>query len=99
LERISEDPPKVVQRFSDTRVTEALVSSGHGVAILPRFTAILSSAIELRPLVGVVAERHICVLMRPDRAERPSVQLLVATLRAEAARIQSAGAATHRVGG
>ncbi|THG28485.1 LysR family transcriptional regulator [Naasia lichenicola] len=95
LERISEEPPRVVQRFSDTRITEALVASGHGVAILPRFTAVLSPSIELRPLVGVVAERHICVLMRPDHAERPSVQLLVATLRAEAERILQGGAAAY----
>jgi len=98
LERISEEPPRIVQRFSDTRIIEALVASGHGVAILPRFTAVLSSAVELRPLVGIVAERHICLLMRPDRAERPSVQLLVAALRAEAEQIQRAGAATLRIG-
>ncbi|BDZ44582.1 substrate-binding domain-containing protein [Naasia aerilata] len=86
IERISGRPPRVAQRFSDTRITEAVVASGAGVAILPRFTARSSApALELRPLVGVSAVRHISALSRPDRAERPSVRLVIELLRQEAA--------------
>jgi DNA-binding transcriptional LysR family regulator len=87
IERIAGRPPRVAQRFSDTRITEAVVASGGGVAILPRYTARASApALELRPLVGVSAQRHISALSRPDRAERPSVRLVIELLRQEAAR-------------
>jgi DNA-binding transcriptional LysR family regulator len=59
IERISGRPPHVAQRFSDTRITEAVVASGGGVAILPRFTARSAPGIALRPLAGVAAERHV----------------------------------------
>ena len=91
-------PVNIVQRFADTRVTEALVASGLGVAILPRYTAggayltssALSQRIALKPLVGMRAERHIYALMRPDRAERLAVRTVADALRAEADAIREA---------
>ncbi|BDI23464.1 LysR family transcriptional regulator [Herbiconiux sp. L3-i23] len=85
IEEITGEPPRVLQRFADTRIVEALVDAGHGVAILPRFTAgSTKTAIGTRPLKGVTVERHISVLTRPDRAERPSVQLILRMLEEEA---------------
>ena len=70
---------------------EALVEAGHGVAIVPRFTAGASRAdVVVRPLDGIHPVRHVCALMRPDRAERPSVQLVLDALSAEAERFASA---------
>jgi DNA-binding transcriptional LysR family regulator len=91
-------PVNIVQRFADTRVTEALVAAGLGIAILPRFTAggayltssALSQRISLKPLTGVRAERHIYALMRPDRAERLAVRTVVDALRAESAAVAEA---------
>jgi len=45
-----------------------------------------------RPLSGVRTTRLISALMRPDRAERPSVRLVVEALRAEARKVESAHA-------
>ncbi|UFS61044.1 LysR family transcriptional regulator [Subtercola endophyticus] len=91
-------PVNIVQRFADTRVTEALVAAGLGIAILPRYTAggayltssTMSQRISLKPLTGVRAERHIYALMRPDRAERLAVRTVVDALRAESAAIREA---------
>ncbi|GAA0992742.1 LysR family transcriptional regulator [Subtercola frigoramans] len=95
-------PVNIVQRFADTRVTEALVSAGLGVAILPRYTAggayltssAMSQRISLKPLSGVRAERHIYALMRPDRAERLAVRTVVDALRAESDAITEANPTT-----
>lgn len=87
IERASGATPTVAQRFSDTRITEAVVAGGAGVAILPRYTTrSTAAALELRPLSGVVAERHISALSQPDIAERPSVRLVIDLLRREAGR-------------
>ncbi|HEY8590120.1 MAG TPA: LysR family transcriptional regulator [Naasia sp.] len=87
IERVSGTTPTVAQRFSDTRITEAVVAAGAGLAILPRYTTrTTASALELRPLHGIVAERHISALSRPDIAERPSVRLVIDLLRREAER-------------
>ncbi|ARJ05848.1 LysR family transcriptional regulator [Cnuibacter physcomitrellae] len=82
-------PMDVVQRFGDTRVTEAFVAAGLGVAVLPCYTAggAYRDQIVLRNLRGVVAERHIYALMRPDRAERLAVRTVIDALRAEAAEV------------
>ncbi|WP_368499230.1 LysR family transcriptional regulator [Herbiconiux sp. A18JL235] len=89
-------PMNIVQRFGDTRVTEAFVAAGLGIAILPCYTAggAYRSEIVLRNLRGVVAERHIFALMRPDRAERLAVRTVIDALRAEAAAVVAANA--HR---
>ena len=91
IEDATGEPPRVVQRFSDNRIVEALVSAGHGLAILPRFTSGPANGVELRPLRGVTAERHISVLSRPDRFERPSVRLVFDVLEKIAADIVQTG--------
>jgi DNA-binding transcriptional LysR family regulator len=75
-------PARVDQRFADTRIVESLVAGGHGIAVLPRYTSLRpDSGIVLKPLQGVATTRHIMALMRPDRAERLSVQTVVRALR------------------
>jgi DNA-binding transcriptional LysR family regulator len=93
-------PANVIQRFSDTRVTEALVAAGHGIALLPRYTAhgVGEHVLELVPLTGVRAVRDIVALVRPDRAERPSVRAVLAALRTEAARVASRHGESSRSG-
>jgi len=72
-------PINVVQRFADTRISEALVAAGKGIAGLPRYTAAESyrGRIVLKPLRGGETNRHIFILMRPDRAERLAVRKIV----------------------
>jgi DNA-binding transcriptional LysR family regulator len=78
-------PARIGQRFLDNGIVEALVAAGHGIAILPRFTTrAKENGLVTRPLTGVRAVRQISALLRPDRAERPSVRLVVDALRAEA---------------
>lgn len=81
--------PLVVQRINDFRVVEALVTAGHGIALLPRYCTDDRDGTRLRmvPLVGVEAGRRIEALLRPDRAERVVVQQVLAALRAEADRV------------
>jgi DNA-binding transcriptional LysR family regulator len=75
------------QRISDNGIVEALVAAGHGLAILPRFTTRQrENGLITRPLLGVRASRLISALMRPDRAQRPSVRAVVAALRSEGER-------------
>lgn len=83
-------PANVVQRFADNGVVEALVAAGHGVGILPRYTTRdRENGLITRPLTGVRASRLISVLMRPDRAERPSIRVVVEALREEAAQFEA----------
>ena len=91
IEAINGAPARVGQRFLDNGIVEAVVASGHGIAILPRFTTRdHENGLITRPLTGVRATRQISALLRPDRAERPSVRLVVEALRTEAARLQQA---------
>lgn len=78
-------PLRVVQRINDFGVVEALVAAGHGVSLLPRYTAGRRGAV-LVPLAGVRAGRRVDVLVRPDRAERRVVRRVLDALRTEAAR-------------
>jgi DNA-binding transcriptional LysR family regulator len=83
-------PARVGQRFLDNGIVEAIVAAGHGIAILPRYTTRdHENGLVTRPLSGVRAARQISALMRPDRAERPSVRLVVEALRAEATRFRT----------
>jgi DNA-binding transcriptional LysR family regulator len=83
-------PARVGQRFLDNGIVEAIVAAGHGIAILPRYTTRdHENGLVTRPLAGVRAARQISALMRPDRAERPSVRLVVEALRAEATRFRT----------
>jgi DNA-binding transcriptional LysR family regulator len=76
-------PINVVQRFADTRIIEALVAAGTGIAGLPRYTAAGSypGRIVLKQLRGVENHRNIFILMRRDRAERLAVRRVVELIR------------------
>lgn len=85
LEAVTGVPATIGQRFLDNGIVEAIVAAGHGIAILPRFTTRdHENGLVTRPLSGVRAVRQISALLRPDRAERPSVRLVVEALRTEA---------------
>lgn len=91
IEAANGTPARIVQRLADNGVVESLVAAGHGIAILPRYTTRdRENGLITRPLTGVRSSRLISALMRPDRAERPSVRLVVETLRDEAARFELA---------
>jgi DNA-binding transcriptional LysR family regulator len=62
--------PHVAHRINDFGVVEALVAGGHGIALLPRYTAGRRPGVRLVPLAGVRAGRRIDALVRPDHAER-----------------------------
>jgi DNA-binding transcriptional LysR family regulator len=85
------------QVFPDLRVLEALVSAGHGLSLLPRYTAAANQhrGFVLRPLVGVTARRSIVALARPDVAARTTVRDVLELLRLEAASVE-AGFAPQR---
>jgi len=90
IEAANGTPAHVLQRFQDNGIVEAMVAAGFGIAILPRFTtATDGTGIITRPLTGVRASRVISALMRPDRAERQSVGLVIDALVAEGARVQA----------
>ena len=94
IEAANGTPARVTQRFADNGIVESLVAAGHGIAILPRFTTRdRENGLITRPLTGVRASRLISVLMRPDRAERPSVRVVVEALQAEATRFEAQHAA------
>lgn len=83
----------VVQRVTDSRITEALVAAGIGISLIPRFTASgQERGIVTRPLTGVDMSRHIVALMRPDKAERLAVRTVADALQREAAALQRAHA-------
>jgi DNA-binding transcriptional LysR family regulator len=82
IEVITGQPAHVSQRFVDNGIVESLVAAGHGIAILPRFTTQdHENGLITRPLSGIRSVRQVSALMRPDRAERPSVRLVVEALR------------------
>ena len=91
IEAISGREAHRVQRILDNTIVEVLVAGGHGIAILPRYTTRdRENGLVTRPLTGLRSERGIWALMRPDRAVRPSVRLVVQALRDEAAEFVAA---------
>ncbi|MBP1135803.1 DNA-binding transcriptional LysR family regulator [Arthrobacter sp. PvP023] len=86
-------PAVRAQLFPDLRVLEALVSAGHGLSLLPRYTALGNQerGFVLRPLLGVTARRSIVALARPDVAARTTIAQVLSMLEAEAASIDAAG--------
>ena len=91
VEAVNGLPANIVQRFADNGVVESLVAAGHGIAILPRYTTRdRENGLITRPLHGVRASRLISALVRPDRAERPSVRVVIEALRTEAEHFESA---------
>lgn len=90
IEVATGSPARIAQRFADNGVVESLVAAGHGIAILPRYTTRdRENGLITRPLKGVRTSRLISALLRPDRAERPSVRVVVEALRNEAARFEA----------
>lgn len=89
IEAANARPARIAQRIADNGIVEALVAVGHGIGILPRYTTRdHENGLTTRPLTGVRAGRLISALLRPDRAERPSVRAVVEALRTEAARFE-----------
>ncbi|WP_165063771.1 LysR family transcriptional regulator [Marisediminicola senii] len=94
IEVTNGSPARIGQRFLDNGIIEALVAAGHGIAVLPRYTTTVGNGLITRPLSGIRATRQISALLRPDRAERPSVRRVVDELRTEAQRVQAEHDAT-----
>jgi DNA-binding transcriptional LysR family regulator len=79
-------PAHVVRRTTHLPLIEKLVERGHGIALLPRHTSADRAAgrFALIPLADLRAGRLIEALMRPDRAARRAVRVVVEQLVAEA---------------
>jgi DNA-binding transcriptional LysR family regulator len=78
----------VSQRFSDMRIVEAFIEAGLGIALVPRLTSgNVPATITLKPIRGIIAQRQIVALMRPDVAERLAVRTVVDVLVSHAARL------------
>lgn len=89
IEAANATPARVAQRIADNGIVESLVAAGHGIGILPRYTTRdRENGLITRPLVGVRSSRLISALLRPDRAERPSVRAVIGALQAEAAEFE-----------
>ena len=78
---------RVIHRTTHLPVIENLVATGHGIALVPRHTSRERSAgrFRLLPLTDVRAGRRIEALMRPDRAARLAVQVVLDAFLSEAA--------------
>lgn len=86
IEAVNGTRADVAQRIVDNGIVESLVAAGRGIAILPRYTTRdRENGLITRPLKGVRASRLISALLRPDRAERPSVRAVVESLQRVAA--------------
>jgi DNA-binding transcriptional LysR family regulator len=92
--------PDVVYRSVHLPLLENMVAAGHGVALVPRHTSAGRAVgrFHLATLENVHAGRHIEALMRPDRAVRPAVRVVVDELLAEA-RVTEAASEEARRGG
>jgi DNA-binding transcriptional LysR family regulator len=78
--------PDVAYRTMHLAALENLVAAGHGIALLPRYTSRTRAAgrFHLAVLGDVRAGRHVEALVRPDRAVRPAVRVVLDALVAEA---------------
>ncbi len=79
-------PVRIVRRTTHLPLIEKLVARGHGVALLPRHTSAEHAAghLALVPLTDIRAGRHVEALLRPDRAARRAVRVVLDALVAEA---------------
>jgi DNA-binding transcriptional LysR family regulator len=79
-------PVRVVRRTTHLPLMERLVARGHGVALLPRHTTAerAEGRFALVPLADIRAGRFVEALLRPDRAARRAVQVVLDELVAEA---------------
>ena len=91
IEAASGSTAHVGQRFFDNGIAEQMVLAGHGISILPRYTT-RAHGLVTRPLRDIAARRIIAALMRPDRAVRPSVRVVVDALRSLGRQIEAANA-------
>ena len=91
-------PPRIVYRTTHLPLIENLVATGRGIALLPRYTSRERAAgrYRLLPLVDFRAGRHIEALMRPDRAARLAVRVVVDALVAESRRYRPDGRVTNQ---
>ncbi|CAA9234674.1 MAG: Transcriptional regulator, LysR family [uncultured Blastococcus sp.] len=80
-------PVRVVRRTTHLPLMEKLVARGHGIALLPRHTTRERAVgqLALVPLADLRAGRVVEALLRPDRAARRAVQVVLDALAAEAA--------------
>ena len=92
IELQADSPALRAQLFPDLRVLEALVSAGHGLSLLPRYTALKNQGrgFVLRPLRGVKASRSIVALARPEAAARTTIKRVLTMLKAEAQTVAEA---------
>ena len=90
-------PARVIHRSTHLPLIENLVATGHGIALLPRHTSLGRAAgrYRLLPLSDVRAGRHIEALLRPDRAARLAVRVVLDAYVAEAA-LQTSAPVTGR---
>jgi DNA-binding transcriptional LysR family regulator len=84
-------PPRVVHRINDFHVVAALVAAGHGVALLPRYTAGGQQGVRLVPIAGTPVARQVDALLRPDRAERRVVRRVLDELAVVAGTLTTSG--------
>lgn len=82
-------PARVVHRTTHLPLAEKLVAAGHGVALVPRYTSRdrAEGRFALLPLAGVRAGRHIEALLRPDRAARRAVAIVLDELVQQASEV------------
>lgn len=80
-------PARVVRRTMHLPLMETLVARGHGIALLPRHTTRerAEGRLVLVPLADLRAGRFVEALLRPDRAARRAVQVVLDALAQEAA--------------
>jgi len=84
-------PAKVARRTTHLPLMEQLVARGQVIALLPRYSTRqhADGRFALVPLAGLRAGRHIEALLRPDRAARRVVAVVLEELRAEAAAVRA----------
>lgn len=75
--------PRITQRMLDFAVIEALVVTGYGVAVMPRF-AVRHPDLSMLRLSGVHAARLYELATRPHADKRPAVATVLAAFRAAA---------------
>lgn len=92
VEAAAGEPFAIVQRVRDNRLVEALVASGVGIGMLPRFSTRLGGGIVLVPLAGLPTGRTVSALARRDVAERAVVRHTIELLQQCAAAIVDADA-------
>lgn len=77
---------KGAHHINDLSVAARIVASGKAVSLMPRRTmgSATLEGVTLRPLRGIVLERQIDALLRPETARRTAVQRVLAELQAVA---------------